>query len=179
MSSGSRKETKGLLMCFTGNGKGKTTAALGSLMRAYGRGLKVVMLQFIKKAGAEFGEHITAKKLGVEVIPLGDGFTWKSEDIMRDQKYARDCWNICKNKILSGEYDMVILDEITYPLIFNWLDTNEVLDVIRQRPEWVHVIITGRNANDQIIEAADMVTEMMEIKHHYRNKVPQQFGVEY
>ena len=114
-------------MCYTGKGKGKTTAALGCLMRAYGRGLKVIMLQFIKKKGSQFGEHIAAEKFGIEIVPLGEGFTWKSENLEKDRKAALDCWAICEDKILNSDYDMIALDEITYPVKFGWLDVDEVL----------------------------------------------------
>lgn len=175
----SKETTKGLFMCFTGNGKGKTTAALGSMIRAYGQGLKVIMFQFIKAKETMFGEHLAAKEIGLEIVPLGDGFTWKSEDIEKDRKYAIQCWETCKDKILNSNYDMIILDEITYPIMFNWLDLEEVVSTIRLRPKWMHVIVTGRNAPDRIIEEADLVTEMVEVKHHYRKKVQGQVGIEY
>jgi cob(I)alamin adenosyltransferase len=165
-------------MCYTGNGKGKTSAALGTLMRAYGRGLKVAMLQFIKKKNSRFGEHIAAEELGVEIIPLGDGFTWRSDDLEKDRKIALECWEICKDKILNGDYDMIILDEMTYPITFGWLDAKDVLDVIQNRPKWMHVVITGRDAHERIIEAADTVTQMIEIKHHFKNGIKQQMGIE-
>lgn len=173
-----RENTNGLLICYTGNGKGKTTAALGMLMRAYGHGLKVAMFQFIKKKNSRFGEHITAEKLGVEIIPLGDGFTWNSEDLEKDRCLAIECWEICKDKIQNGDYDIIVLDEITYPITYGWLDVTEVLDVIQKRPKWMHVVITGRNANPQLIQASDTVTEMVEIKHHYKAGIKQQIGIE-
>ena len=174
-----REKTKGLLMCYTGSGKGKTTAAIGSLMRAYGRGLKVIMFQFMKEKGSEFGEHIAAKELGVEIVPLGDGFTWRSEDIEKDTIMALECWDICKDKILNSDYDLIVLDEMTYPITFGWLKADEVLSVIQQRPKWMHIIITGRDANEELIEAADLVTRMMEVKHHFRNDILQQPGIEW
>lgn len=165
-------------MCYTGNGKGKTTAALGCLMRAYGRGLRVIMLQFIKKKGAEFGEHIAAEKLGIEVIPLGAGFTWRSEDLEKDRRLALEGWEICKDKILNGDYDMIVLDEITYPIKYGWLNADEVVSVIRQRPKWMHIIVTGRDADEKLIEAADLATEMLELKHHFNSGIRQQLGIE-
>lgn len=174
-----RERTKGLLMCYTGNGKGKTTAAIGSLVRAYGRGLKVIMFQFIKKKGSEFGEHIAAKKLGIQIVPLGGGFAWKSEDMEKDRILALECWDICKDKILNSDYDMIALDEITYPVRFGWLKVDEVLSVIQQRPKWMHIIITGRDADENLIKAADLVTQMVEVKHHFRNDVPRQLGIEW
>ena len=173
-----RNKVKGLLMCYTGNGKGKTTAALGSMMRAHGRGLKVIMLQFIKKKGAEFGEHIAAKELGIEIIPLGAGFTWDSRNLEEDRRLALEGWEVCKGKILNSDYDIVVLDEITYPIKYGWLSVDEVLGVIQRRPEWMHVIITGRDAHEKLIEASDLVTEMVEVKHHLNNGIRQQLGIE-
>ena len=173
-----RENTRGLLICYTGNGKGKTSAALGTLMRAHGRGLKVAMLQFIKRKNSKFGEHITAEELGVEITPLGDGFSWCSEDLEKDRLFALECWETCKDKILNGDYDMIILDEITYPITFGWLDAGDVLGIIQKRPKWMHVIITGRDANEQLIQASDTVTEMLEIKHHYKSGIKQQLGIE-
>ena len=174
-----REKTKGILMCYTGKGKGKTTAAIGSLIRAHGSGLKVIMLQFIKEKGAEFGEHIAARKLGVEIIPLGAGFTWKSRDLEKDRRLALECWDICKARILNGDYDMIILDEITYPIKYGWLSVDEVLKVIRQRPKWMHIIVTGRDAHEKLIEAADMVTEMREVKHPFKTGIKAQKGIEF
>ncbi len=173
-----RENTTGLLICYTGNGKGKTSAALGTMMRAHGHGLKVAMFQFIKKKNSRFGEHITAEELGIEIVPLGDGFTWRSEDLEKDRNSALECWGVCKEKILNGDYDMIILDEITYPITFGWLDVSEVLDIIQRRPKWMHVVITGRNANPQLIQASDTVTEMVEVKHHFKSGIKQQLGIE-
>ena len=165
-------------MCYIGNGKGKTSAALGSLIRAYGRGLNVIMLQFIKRKGLQCGEHIAAEEFGIEIIPLGDGFTWRSEDLEKDRKLALECWDVCKDKILNGDYDMIILDEITYPVTYGWLNVDEVLSVIAQRPKWMHVIITGRDANEKLIDAADLVTQMLDVKHHLGKNIRQQPGIE-
>lgn len=173
-----RENTRGLMICYTGNGKGKTSAALGTMMRAHGNGLKVAMFQFIKKKNSRFGEHIAAEELGIEIVPLGDGFTWRSEDLEKDRKLALECWEICKDKILNGEYDMIVLDEITYPITFGWLDIADVLDIIQRRPKWMHVIITGRNATPQLIQASDTVTEMKEVKHHFKSGIKQQLGIE-
>ncbi len=170
---------KGLVIINTGNGKGKTTAALGVLFRAWGRGMKVCMLQFIKAKTANWGETRAAKKLGVEIIPMGDGFTWLSEDIEKDKMMARQCWDLCKEKILGGEYDIVILDEMTYVLSYGWLPVDEVIETLKQRPEGMHVIITGRNAVPELVEYADMVTEMNEIKHPYRQGIQAQRGIEF
>ena len=169
----------GLLMVYTGNGKGKTTAALGTLMRAYGRDMKVIMLQFIKKKGARFGEHIAAEQMGVEIVPLGDGFTWSSEDIEKDKQLALECWAVCMDKILNGDYDIVIIDEFTYALKFGWLSINEVMDVFSMRPKWMHIVVTGRDAPAELVAAADMGTEMMDIKHHLKKGIRGHKGIEF
>ena len=169
----------GLLMVYTGNGKGKTTAALGTLMRAYGRDMKVVMLQFIKGKGIRLGEHIAAERMGVEMIPLGDGFTWQSKELDNDQKMALEGWTVCVDKILSGDYDIVILDELTYALEYGWLSVSEVLNVLKMRPKWMHVVVTGRDAPPKLVAAADMVTEMIEMKHHFKNGILGQKGIEF
>ena len=173
---------KGLVIVNTGKGKGKTTAALGVLTRAWGRGLKVVMLQFIKAKTGKWGEIRAAKKMGVEIIPLGDGFTWTSEDIEKDKALARKGWEFCKQKVLApdGEYDIVILDEFTYPLHFKWLPIDEVLETLSQRPPMRHIIITGRDAPQELIDYADLVTEMRVIKHPYDEQgVKAQPGIEF
>ncbi|MDB5080575.1 MAG: Cob(I)yrinic acid a,c-diamide adenosyltransferase [Chloroflexi bacterium] len=170
---------KGLVIVNTGNGKGKTTAALGVLFRAWGRGMRVCMLQFIKATTSNYGETKAAKRLGIEMIAMGDGFTWLSEDIEKDKATARKCWELCQQKIVSGEYDIVILDEMTYTLSYGWLDVNEVIAVLKQRPAGMHIIITGRNALPELVEYADMVTEMNEIKHPYTQGIKAQKGIEF
>lgn len=173
------RRSQGLVIVNTGNGKGKTTAALGILLRAWGRNMRVVMLQFIKAKTAQWGETRAGRQMGVEIIPLGKGFTWMSEDIEKDRALARECWQLCREKIESGAYDIVILDEITYCFKYGWLDLGEVLDVLRRRAPDQHVVITGRDAPDALIEFADLVTEMREIKHPYKAGVRAQKGIEY
>jgi len=173
------KKRKALVIVYTGNGKGKTTAALGMLLRAWGRGMKVCMLSFIKQETANFGEERAARKLGIELIPLGGGFTWLSKDIEKDKALARRCWELCKEKIASGEYDIVVLDEITYPITYGWLDVDEVIAVLRDRPANLHVVITGRDAHEKLIEYADLVTEMREVKHPFESGTRAQPGVDF
>ena len=173
---------KGLVIVNTGNGKGKTTAALGVLMRAWGRGMNVAMLQFVKKKTGNWGESRAAVKMEVEVIPLGDGFTWTSKDIELDKGLAQEGWAQCKEKLLApeGEYDVVILDEITYPLNYNWLSLEEVLETLEQRPPMRHVILTGRDAPQPLIDYADLVTEMRLVKHPYDDQgIKAQAGIEF
>ncbi len=161
---------KGLTLVYTGNGKGKTTAALGVLLRAWGQDLRVVMLQFMKATTGKWGEIRAAERMGVEIIPLGQGFTWTSEDLAHDRALAQECWQQCRAKIESNNYDIVIMDEITYTLTYGWLDIEEVLTTLRSRNPTLHVILTGRDAPDALIEYADLVTEMREIKHPYKTQ---------
>jgi cob(I)alamin adenosyltransferase len=168
-----------LVIVYTGNGKGKTTAALGALLRAWGRGWKVVMLSFIKSETSNYGEERAARKLGIEMVPLGGGFTWLSKDLDKDKALARKCWDLCKEKIGSGEYDLVILDEITYPLNYGWLELDEVVETLRGRPKDLHVIITGRDAPQALIDFADLVTEMREVKHPFQQGVKAQPGIDF
>lgn len=174
-----RTRRTGLVIVHTGEGKGKTTAALGLMFRAWGRGWKVAMLQFIKHETANFGEHRAARRTGIEIVPLGAGFTWLSKDIEKDKALARACWERCKTYVLSGDYDLVVLDEITYPLMYGWLPLDEVVDTLRARPPHVHVVLTGRSAPPELVEYADLVTEMREVKHPFRRGVKAQPGIEF
>ncbi|HEY7467632.1 MAG TPA: cob(I)yrinic acid a,c-diamide adenosyltransferase [Dehalococcoidia bacterium] len=173
------KKRKALIILYTGNGKGKTTAALGMLLRAWGRGMKVCMLSFIKTETSNYGEERAAKKLGIELIPMGGGFTWLSKDLEKDRALAQKCWELCKQKIASNEYDIVVLDEITYPISYGWLDVEEVIDTLRERPANLHVVLTGRDAHEKLIEFADLVTEMREVKHPFSAGVKAQPGVDF
>ena len=175
-----RSNRTALVLLFTGNGKGKTTAALGQLFRAWGRGWNVVMLQFIKAETGNFGEHRAARRAGIEIIPLGSGFTWLSKDIEQDKALARRCWEECRRRILGGDYDLVALDEITYPLTYGWLPTAEVIETLRSRPPHVHIVLTGRDAPAELVEFADLVTEMGETKHPYKTRgIKAQAGIEF
>jgi cob(I)alamin adenosyltransferase len=174
-----REQRHGLLIVNTGDGKGKTTAALGVLLRASGREMRVGMFQFIKSAETRYGEHIAAAKLGVEIIPLGDGFTWLTENIEADRALAASGWARVREVLAAGTFDVLILDELTYCLTFGWLDTTEVIDAIRARPRGTHVVVTGRDAPQTLIDAADLVTEMRVVKHPYRDQgIAAQPGIE-
>lgn len=171
---------KGLVIVNTGDGKGKTSAALGVMLRAWGRGMHVRMFQFLKHTGAHFGEHRAAEKLGIPIQAMGDGFTWRSKDMDQTKDLAVQQWQICKDAILSGEDDIIILDELTYILTYGWVAVEEVVEVLRQRPAMLHVIITGRDAPAELIEYADLVTEMQVIKHPYRDQgIKAQPGIEF
>ena len=170
---------KGLVIVNTGSGKGKTTAAMGILFRAWGRDMKVIMLQFIKHSTANFGEQRAAKKIGIEMRAMGDGFTWRSKDIEQTAELARALWEDCKEVIATGGYDIVVLDEFTYPLHYGWIPVEDVIQVLTARPKMQHVIITGRNAPEALVEYADLVTEMKVVKHPYQSGIKAQPGIEF
>lgn len=172
---------KGLVMVNTGEGKGKTTAALGVLLRAWGRGWRICMIQFLKHEAGEWGESRAARRLdGVEWIQSGDGFTWTSKDMDETIARARHGWQIAQEKIASGAFDLVILDEFTYTLSLGWLDAAEVIDWLRaHKPANLHLIITGRDAPPALIGFADLVTEMHSVKHPYDQGIRAQAGIEF
>lgn len=170
---------RGLTIVFTGDGKGKTTAALGLLVRAVGHNMKVKMLQFIKTGGVECGEYRVAEQLGVKILPLGAGFTWNQSGNRTNAEMAEEAWNLACQEIAFGSTDILVLDEITYALQSHWLDLDEVLDIIAGRPSAMHIAFTGRSAPDKLIDAADLVTEMHEVKHPFRQGIRGQAGIEY
>jgi cob(I)alamin adenosyltransferase len=176
-------EEKGLLIVYTGPGKGKTTCALGAAFRAVGQGLRVLMVQFIKGSW-HYGELDAAKMLGddkFEIRPMGRGFVkvGGAETDPQDIKLAQQCWQAGREAIYSGKYELVILDEINYTISYKMLDVEELLEGLRRRPEGVHVICTGRNAHPKLIELADLVTEMREVKHPYTKGILAQRGIDY
>ncbi len=171
---------KGLVIVNTGNGKGKTTAALGLMFRAWGRGMNVRAFQFIKHTGSKYGESRAAEKIGVPLEAYGDGFTWRSKDMDKTEALAVEQWEHCKEAILSGEPEVVILDEFTYPMHYGWIPVGDVIDVLKQRNPMMHIVITGRYAPDELIEYADLVTEMKLVKHPYREQgIKAQPGIEF
>ena len=175
-------ERRGLLIINTGDGKGKSTAAFGLALRAHGRSKAVKIFQFMKVPSSRFGEHRMFEQLGIPIEGLGDGFSWKSQDLERSGQLARDGWLKAKAAIQSGEYFMVVLDEFTYPLIYGWMEpiggVEEVVQTLFDRPTHVHVVITGRRCPPEIIELADTVTEMTMIKHAFKAGIPAQRGIE-
>lgn len=173
---------KGLVIVNTGHGKGKSTAAFGVMTRAWGRNMRICVIQFIKNENARYGEIKAAERMGgIDWLSSGDGFTWNSQDIDETAARARHGWQMAQERIASGNYDLIILDEFTYTLVYNWLDTHQVIDWLRaNKPEMLHLIITGRSAPDALIEFADLVTEMREIKHPFRGQgIKAQAGIEY
>jgi cob(I)alamin adenosyltransferase len=172
---------KGLVIVYTGDGKGKTTAALGAALRALGHGMKVAMVQFIKGSWVS-GEHRACKRFGknFEIFRTGEGFTWDTKNRKRDRELVEKGWKLARQKLLSGRYGLVILDEINYVVDYEYLDLREVLQALRAKPPKVHVILTGRSAKKGLIEAADLVSEMREVKHPFRDaKIPAQRGIDF
>jgi len=168
----------GLIWINTGNGKGKSTAAFGVAMRAIGQGLTVSVIQFIKGKW-KTGELQAAERLGLELLPMGKGFTWESQNLEEDKALMREAWVVASEKILSGQFDLIILDEISYVLGYGYLAVDDVIQVLKSRPQHIHVVLTGRNAPEEIIALADGVTEMRDVKHPYRNGVPAQKGIDF
>ena len=174
-----KRNQQGLIILYTGNGKGKTTAALGIALRCWGRNMPVVMLQFIKKKELKSGEHLAARSMpGFEITALGDGFTWLSENLEIDKQLAIDGWELCRQNLLRQDISVVILDELTYCISYGWLDIDTVLRDISARPEGMHVVVTGRDAHPDLVAAADLVTEMREITHPFTKGVPPQKGID-
>lgn len=175
-------ERRGLILIHTGDGKGKSTAAFGLALRAFGRrhvhGKQVAIFQFMKVPSARFGEHRAFEQLGLPIEGLGDGFSWKSQDLEHSAQLARDGWQKARSGILGGEHFLVVLDEITYPLIYGWLPLEDVLQTLAQRPRAVHVCLTGRRCPPELVAMADTVTEMTLVKHAFKAGVPAQRGIE-
>ncbi len=172
----------GLIIVFTGNGKGKTTAAMGQALRAVGQGMKVLMLQFIKGTW-EYGELESIKRLDPDFVirPLGKGFI-RSKSKLDDKEAIENInqsWKQAENEIHSDRYDMVILDEINYVIDFGMLPVDKMLTLLEKKPSRLHIVLTGRNAHDKVIEKADLVTEMKEIKHQYSKGIKAQKGIEF
>lgn len=177
-----KENTKGLLMVNTGDGKGKTTAALGVLVRAAGRGMNCCLIQFMKSKNDRYGEHESLETLGVEVHTMGDGFTWDTQDKAQDIKTSEETWALCLEKMHSEEYDLLVFDELVYVLDYQFLDVAKVLDevkTVRAKQPHLHIIMTGRNAPPELVEAADLVTEMKEIKHPFHAGIYAQQGIEF
>ena len=168
-----------LVLVNTGNGKGKSSAAFGVMLRALAVDWKVAVLQFVKSGEWKVGEETMGRRLGVDWQSFGDGFTWDSDNLDNDKSHARAGWAEAKALIEAGDHKLVILDEITYLCTWGWIETDDVVATIRDRPEAVSVIITGRDAPAAIVELADTVTEMNEIKHAYRQGIRAKRGIDY
>jgi len=171
---------RGLLIVHTGKGKGKSTAAFGMVFRHIGHGMRAGVIQFVKGAWGT-GERTVLEKFPelVTIKAMGEGFTWETQDINRDIAHARQGWEEAKRMIADPSYKMVMLDELNIVLRYDYLPLAEVLDVLRNRPADKHIVITGRNAKEELIEIADLVTEMELIKHPFRSGVKAQAGIEF
>ncbi len=160
---GYKENTKGLLMINTGDGKGKTTCALGLMMRAAGRGMRCCMIQFMKSKTDRYGEHESAEELGIEVYTMGDGFTWDTNNPAQDIKTSQETWALCVEKMRSEEYDLLVFDELIYVLDYKFLPLEDIITeikAVREKQPNLHLVLTGRNAPPELIDAADLVTEM-------------------
>jgi cob(I)alamin adenosyltransferase len=175
-------QQKGLLIVYTGPGKGKTTCALGTAFRAVGQGLRVLMVQFIKGSW-HYGELDAAKMLGddrMEIHPMGRGFVkLGGEQDPEDVRLCEEAWEYGRERMASGAYQLIIFDEINYVISYHMLDVEKVVAALTSRPEGLHVICTGRNAHPKLVEAADLVTEMREVKHPYTKGILAQRGIDY
>ena len=172
-------ERKGLLLVYTGHGKGKTTAALGIVFRALGRGLKVAVVQFIK------GKWKTGERTYAETLPaltflvMGRGFTWESDDLSRDKEAARKAWEEASQLIRSGEHAIIVLDELTYVLNYAFVPIEEVLATLKDRPAHVSVVVTGRNAPEALLAVADLITDMQAVKHPFTEGRKALIGIDF
>jgi cob(I)alamin adenosyltransferase len=170
---------RSLVIVNTGDGKGKSSAAFGVVIRAVARDWKVAVVQFLKSGEWHVGEQDVATRLGVDWFALGEGFTWDSDNLAADQAVARDAWEQAKALIQGGAYRLVVLDEITYPMTWGWIDTDDVVATIRERPVTVSIVATGRDAPAALVDVADTVTEMRKVKHAYDAGIAAKKGIDY
>lgn len=173
------ERNRGLVIVNTGDGKGKSSSAFGVMLRAVARGWRVMVVQFIKSEKWRTGERKMADQLGIDWITGGDGFTWESDDMEATAEAARDAWSRAAEIISAGQHDLVILDEATYPVTFGWVPVDDVVATIEARPEGVNVIITGRDADQALIDLADTVTEMKKVKHAFDEGIQARKGLDF
>jgi cob(I)alamin adenosyltransferase len=168
-----------LVLVNTGNGKGKSSAAFGVMLRALAVDWSVAVCQFIKSSDWKVGEEKMGRQLGVDWFAFGDGFTWDSANLDQDRAHAAEGWRHARQLIEAGAHQLVVLDELTYLCSWGWIDTDEVVEVIRSRPEHVSIVVTGRDAPAALVDVADTVTEMVEVKHAYQQGVRAKRGIDY
>jgi cob(I)alamin adenosyltransferase len=173
------RAARSLLVVNTGDGKGKSTAAFGVVMRAVARDWPVAVVQFLKSGEWQVGEETVARRLGVDWWALGEGFTWDSSDLSRDEAVARAAWEHARELIRAGAHRLVVLDEVTYPMNWGWIDADDVIATLRDRPERVSVVATGRDAPAALVDIADTVTEMRKVKHAYDRGVVAKKGIDF
>jgi cob(I)alamin adenosyltransferase len=173
------KPASSLVIVNTGDGKGKSTAAFGIVMRAIARDWRVGVVQFLKSGEWHVGEEKTARQLGVDWFAIGEGFSWDSKDLTEDEAVAQAAWKQAADLINGGEHRLVVLDEITYPMNWGWIETDAVVATIRDRPKNVNIVATGRDAPAALVDVADTVTEMRNIKHAYDSGIVAKKGIDY
>ena len=176
---GELRTPESLLIVNTGHGKGKSTAAFGIMIRGVARGWKVGVVQFVKSGDWNVGEEKIGKQLGVDWITLGEGFSWDSANLDKDKQTGANAWAKAQELLMGGEYDLLIFDELTYPLNWNWIETQPVLDALVGRPSHVHVVVTGRDAPQSLIDIADTVSEAQNIKHAYQKGFKAKRGIDF
>lgn len=171
--------TESIVLVNTGNGKGKTSAAMGVMVRGWARGWNVGVVQFLKSEKWKVGERKLAEQLEIDWQTLGDGFTWESTDMDETIAKGRHAWAVAKEKLASGAYDLLILDELTYAVKYGWVDVADIVDGVTNRSPRTNVVITGRNAPQEVIDIADTVTEMQMVKHAFEKGIKARKGIEY
>jgi len=170
---------RSLMLVNTGEGKGKSTAAFGVVIRALARDWRVCVIQFIKSDTWKVGEEKIGRQLGVEWLKGGDGFTWESPDLDQSEGRAAAAWQLAAAAIAGGDYQLVVLDEITYPMNWGWIDSEAVINAIRSRPAQVNIVATGRDAPKALIDVADTVTEMVKVRHAYDRGIKARRGIDF
>jgi len=176
---GDMPRAESIVLLNTGHGKGKSSAAFGVMGRGWARGWRVGVVQFVKGGKWKTGERKLADHLGIEWHTLGDGFTWESSDLDETAAKGRHAWEVATAKLASGDYDLLILDELTYAVTYGWVPVEQVVAGIRDRAAATNVVITGRDAAPELIELADTVTEMRKVKHVYDRGITAKKGIEY
>jgi cob(I)alamin adenosyltransferase len=174
-----RRDQPSIVIVNTGDGKGKSTAAFGTMLRAVARGWEVSVIQFMKSGRWRVGEETVARRIGIDWAATGDGFSWLSDDLERSRALAGAAWELARDVIAAGRHHLVVLDEITYPMNWGWIPSDEVAKTIRDRPAHVNVIATGRDAPDELLEVADTITEMTKVRHVYDTGVRARRGLDY
>jgi cob(I)alamin adenosyltransferase len=174
-----RERQRSLVLVNTGNGKGKSTAAFGVVMRAVARDWRVCVIQFIKSDRWKVGEEKVARQLGVDWLKGGDGFTWESPNLDESAGRAAAAWLLAEATIAAGEHQLVVLDEITYPMNWDWIPRQAVIDAIRDRPAHVNIVATGRDAPPELVEVADTVTEMVKVRHAFDRGITARRGIDF
>jgi len=180
VAPGEKRRDRALLIVITGDGKGKSSSAFWTMLRAWARGYRIGVFQFVKSGKWKVGEHRAARELGgIDWEKMGDGWTWTSRDLEHSAALAREGWEEVKRRIAAEAYDLLVLDEFTYPINFGWVEVGDVVATLRDRPGFQHVIVTGRDAPQELIEVADLVSEVVKVKHPFDQGIRGQQGIEW